>query len=85
MNDQAMTGSVKEKSLSEQIDESVDYQMRTHWLKQAHKELVAARDRLRMAQYAVGESDPYNDAIQQVIVNGLEPLMWKIETEVRSR
>lgn len=77
---------MKEKSLSEQIDEAVDYELRTHELKQAHACLVEARRQMRLAEHHLeAPSDIIADDVESVIANALEGVMWRIEREIRDR
>ena len=75
-----------EKTLGEQIDEQVDYNLRTHELKQAHELLAEARKLMRRAElHLEHKGDTYADNVEAVVVNGLETVMWQIESAVRAR
>lgn len=72
--------------LSAVVDAKVAYEMRTHELKQAHELLVRARTLMRQAElHLEADGDKHADNVEAVVVNGLESVMWKIETEVRER
>lgn len=76
------------ETLEDRIEREVAYNLRTHALEQAHEALGKARAKMRHATRLVdpdGSGDTYAGMIGGVIVNDIEQIMWKIETEVRNR
>jgi hypothetical protein len=70
-------------NISGRIEEEVTAKMRIHNLKQAHQRLADARTDLRTASMNVEGDAELTGRIATIIVNSIEPLMWKIETYIR--
>jgi hypothetical protein len=68
--------------------------MRTHALKQAHAELGKVRSALRSIEFILEPpgttthlpaGDEHADAIEAMVVNSLEQIMWSIERDIIKR
>lgn len=74
--------------LNDQIDRAVGAALRTNDLKQAHARLADARTLVKTALMLIEQRSAdgaHRRALIDLIENGLEPIMWGIETEVRER
>jgi hypothetical protein len=72
------------------IQAKVDEALRLHNLKRAHSLLGTVRSSLRSIEHLLepedtGTPDPHADAIEHLIANDLENIMWNIEQDVIQR
>jgi hypothetical protein len=68
----------------EDIDEALaeENQARLESLREAYEALSQARLQLRHAKRVLA---PGAEDVINLIVNGVEPIMWRVETEIRER
>jgi len=68
--------------LKQRIAAEVDAKMQRHNLKEAYKRLQECRTTLKLTKEFIDDTAIKNQ-IDDIIINRLEILMWKIETAVR--
>jgi hypothetical protein len=69
--------------IEQRIADATNKAMQRHNLKQAHARLTDIRNQMK-GMRALDYGDGFLDArLANIIVNEIEPLMWKIETAIR--
>lgn len=69
--------------IEQRVADETTARLHAHNLKQAHERLADIRTSLRGVSVLVEDDPALTGRIATIIVNSIEPLMWKIETVIR--